>query len=164
MEINYEALRKAFEKNIIRKEGCWGWKGFIDEDGYGRMSCRRQNGTQILHRASYLINKGPIPKGYIVRHTCHNKICANPDHLELGTSKQNSRDMVKARRQAFGTKNGNAKLTEEDVRVIKRMIHRKKSYSLIAELFDVHADAISNIAREITWKHVNLEGEPNVQS
>jgi DNA invertase Pin-like site-specific DNA recombinase len=90
----------------------------------------------------------------IVRHTCNNRLCTNPEHLKLGTPKENSNDMIKSKRQAFGSKNGNSKLSEDEVKVIKSLLEKGKSYSLIAELFSVHKDAISNIKLGITWKHV----------
>jgi len=152
------SLKTALEKKVIKKEGCWEWKGFLDKDGYGRVSSSytKKLGAQTSHRASWLIHKGEIPKGKIVRHICDNRSCTNPDHLKLGTLKENSQDMVRKKRQAFGTKNGNAKLTEIEVIVIKQMLEKGKSQALIAELFDVNKNAISNIKRNITWKHVKI--------
>jgi len=151
-----ESIRTALEKKIIKKEGCWGWKGFLDKDGYGRVtsSYTKEFKVQTSHRASWFLNFGEIPKDKIVRHICNNRECTNPEHLKLGTLSENSQDMMRSKRQAMGTKNGNSKLTEEDVKFIKKMIAKGKPYPLIAELFDVHRDAISNISRGITWKHV----------
>lgn len=150
-----ESIRKAWEKKVIKKEGCWGWIGYLDDQGYGRVSSRyvKIYRVQTSHRASWFLHYGEIPKDKIVRHTCDNRSCTNPEHLVLGTLKENSSDMVKRKRQAFGSKNGNAKLDELDVIMIKKLISKGKSQSLIAELFDVHTDTIGSIKRGMTWSN-----------
>jgi hypothetical protein len=54
-----------------------------------------------LHRHVYETVKGPIPKGLVIRHLCHNRACCNPDHLRRGTHKQNNRDTVRDGRHPF---------------------------------------------------------------
>jgi hypothetical protein len=97
--------------------GCWNWTGRCDD--YGRICL---NGTQtVAHRVSYIIANGSIPDGLIVRHKClKNRKCVNPEHLELGTHQDNSTDMVNDDTQAKGVENGRAKLTEEQVKEIRR--------------------------------------------
>ena len=57
----------------------------------------------------YRLNKGKIPDGHIIRHTCDNPPCINPDHLISGTMKDNSMDMVKRGRSTKGTRLINGK-------------------------------------------------------
>ena len=50
-----------------------------------------------VHRISYLLHKGDIPPGMVVRHCCpggENRACVNPDHLILGSKGDNNRDTV----------------------------------------------------------------------
>ena len=70
-----------------------------------------------VHRLVYSQIHGKIPTGKFICHTCDNPACINPDHLFLGTPKDNTRDMVKKGRNAkqFGEKNGYHKLTAVDV-------------------------------------------------
>lgn len=67
-----------------------------------------------VSRVVYSLKRGNIPDGYLVCHTCDNRVCINPDHLFVGTEKDNAHDMVSKGRDAkiFGEKNGNSKLTQ----------------------------------------------------
>ena len=58
----------------------------------------------VTHRASYILHKGDIPVGKLVRHLCHVKLCVNPDHLALGTAKANARDEKDAGKLRVGEK------------------------------------------------------------
>jgi hypothetical protein len=59
-----------------------------------------------LHRHVYETVKGPIPKGMVIRHLCHNRACCNPDHLRRGTNKQNNQDTIKDGRHPFVDSSG----------------------------------------------------------
>jgi len=65
--------------------GCWLWRGQISNSGYGRMMVRQESGNRLesAHRASYAAFVAPIPDGAIVRQRCGNRLCVNPQHLEL---------------------------------------------------------------------------------
>lgn len=71
---------------------CWNWIRRLPHDGYPEWIVKRGNGTASwvrMHRYSYMCFNGPIPEGYLVRHLCHNKRCCNPNHLMIGTAKDN---------------------------------------------------------------------------
>ena len=65
--------------------GCWLWRGQISNSGYGRtmFSAAEGRGMESAHRASYLTFVGPIPDGTLVRQSCGNRLCINPEHLEV---------------------------------------------------------------------------------
>ncbi|MCC6192287.1 MAG: HNH endonuclease [Anaerolineales bacterium] len=68
-------------KYSVQPNGCWVWQRAIQSRGYG--SVWRQGRSHLAHRLSYQLSVGAIPAGYDVHHTCRNRRCVNPAHLEL---------------------------------------------------------------------------------
>lgn len=87
-------IHLRFWKYVRKTNDCWLWDGTTDERGYGRITLYKNESPVKAYRLSFEMRNGPIPKGLVVRHKCDNPNCVNPDHLELGTQKDNSRDMV----------------------------------------------------------------------
>lgn len=83
--------------------GCWLWElGQARFDGNGVVKHNRRQ--RIAHRVSYEIFHGPIPAGMFVCHKCDTPLCVNPDHLFLGTPKDNVDDMLRKGRAAHQKK------------------------------------------------------------
>lgn len=149
-----KTLLERFEDKVllIPESTCHWWIG-VQNGGYGQIKIG--NATKKAHRVSFELYKGTIPEGLQVCHKCDNPSCVNPDHLWLGTAKDNAMDMAKKGRQVgpFGEKQHLSKLTESDVIEIRKL---KLSYTYIeiGEMYGVYYSTIEKIVNGRTWKHV----------
>lgn len=135
----------------VTGSGCWEWCGSLHKTGYGELW---DHGLQLLaHRAAFAVWKGPVPSGIHVLHECDNRPCINPDHLFLGTNADNVRDKMVKGRQARGSSQGNATLTEDEVRKMRDLLPDRTNKSLALE-YGVDPSVISKIRHGRSWTHV----------
>lgn len=121
--------------------------------GYYLMALNYQR--KSIHRHVYEEMFGEIPDGLVVRHKCDNRGCINPEHMELGTSKDNSQDMVKHGRSLKGVKNPNAILTEDDVTEIRSLSNQGFKRKEICKMFGLkNVDTVTSIKYGHSWSHV----------
>lgn len=100
--------------------GCTQWTGAtFGPDGYGAFVLDGQ--TIGAHRAAWILARGAIGAGLVVRHKCDNRPCVNVEHLELGTHLDNARDCIRRERKATGHYSILAKLTDDQVAEIRNL-------------------------------------------
>lgn len=137
--------------------GCWEWQGGKLTGGYGEFKINFKNVTS--HRFSYEIHKGKIPKGMCVCHSCDNPPCVNPEHLWLGTSKENTSDRHNKGRTPKGERIFGSKLKTSDVLEIRKYYAENKHKAkwggvVMAKKYGVLPTTIDWIAKGKTWKHL----------
>ena len=132
------------------KTGCRLWSGAINDTGYGQIKIN--NVTKYAHRLSWELINGPIPPGLYICHKCDVRRCINPNHLFLGTPKDNMQDAVKKGRVARGERSGPAKLTEKQVLAIRK---DKRVGRVVGADYGVGRNCIEQIRHGRTWSHLN---------
>ena len=144
-----------FKEKISKKNstGCIHWLGG-GSGGYGSISINNKN--QQAHRLSYELFVKKIPKGKCVLHKCDNRKCVNPDHLFLGTIKDNNIDRSKKGRNTDqkGSKHPLSKLKEKDVIKIRKLYSQGNSQEELSILFNVSPSCIGAIIVRRNWKHI----------
>jgi len=140
--------KKDFTDKLAPNGDCLEWTGALVH-GYG--TTKAWGKQWLTHRLAMHL-EGVDVTGYHVLHSCDNPKCCNPDHLRTGTNQDNADDMTSRGRQARGTTNGSAKLTEKQVLEIRAI--RGMSQRAIGKLYGVGQDTISLIINRKKWKHI----------
>lgn len=90
-----KSVEDKFWGRVVKADGCWSWTGAKDKNGYGTFSPSATTGPLRAHRFSWEIHRGGIPTGLCVCHHCDNPECTNPEHLFVGTNKDNMEDKTR---------------------------------------------------------------------
>lgn len=125
------AHRTRFEQYFSRPgTGCWLWHG-ATWDGYGVLFWQAHKRNYRAHRLAWRLYRGEIPDGLFVLHRCDVRTCVNPDHLFLGTARENNQDARNKGRYAFRG------LSDSEVRTVKLRLAAGEQVSRIAREFGV---------------------------
>jgi hypothetical protein len=157
-KLNY---KEKFWTYVDKKSNnkCWEWKKSLTKTGYGKYWYN--NKCHLSHRLAYIFAFGNIPQNKFVCHKCDNPKCCNPNHLFLGTPKQNTDDMIRKQRQQnysnvlYGENHPRAKLNNNDIKEI-RFLHKNKLMKVkeIAKKFNISIPTLECIIYNKTWKHI----------
>jgi len=146
---------KFYSNGILNENGCLEWKRYINKHGYGYIFVKGKSWS--IHRYSYFLTYGKIPKEKWILHKCDNRKCINPNHLYLGDNAQNVKDRVSKNRSAIAEKNKASKLTIEQVKNIKILLRDGVPGLRLAKQYKMSQATIAEIKRNEIWKHVILD-------
>lgn len=155
-------VRKLFDHVVVGEpHECWLWQGRRDKQGYGVVSLWGQDKqmgrsvgiTSSAHRAMFMVYNRipPFLLPHLIRHTCDNPPCVNPNHLVGGDEKDNRRDALERGRALTGEAHFWAKLSEKQIQEIRGS---SQSSALLAEQYQVNPTTIRRIRSGRTWRGV----------
>lgn len=142
-----------FSQWVRKTDTCWEWMGRRSKSGYGYFTIRTMTKritkslTWRAHRYSYVLYVGQIPVGLLVCHRCDNPKCVRPDHLFLGTHKDNAQDRDRKGRKHYpiGEDNPMATISNETARIIKTMLKDGRRNMDIVKQLSVPKYIVENI-------------------
>lgn len=153
---NFELLKRMVSGPMPENDACLVWPRGLDRHGYGKLRPGVNRTPHVLaHRFSYHLAHGALETTLLVCHKCDNPPCIRPDHLFLGTPKDNMQDCARKGRRARHGITMNCKLDAEAVRMIRKLYDAGYSIKWIASLFEVKRGAIDRIGSRRTWVGVS---------
>lgn len=134
-------------------KACWPWLGATDKGGYGQFSVGRDGDRSLhdtSHRVALRLTLGRAIDGWGL-HSCDNPPCCNPAHLREGSRAENNDDALARHRFAIGERHGSARLTDDDVRIIRAHAANGESLTALATSHGVALPTVSDIVHRRTW-------------
>ncbi len=150
------ALKHIFDNISVNiATGCWEWLGSKTKDGYGQLSRDKivqSFGVKGVHRLTKMLIDDWVPESRHeqTRHICSNRACCNPDHLQTGSALDNAADRRRDGTILTGEASPNAKLSDADVRAIRKAAANGEKMKDLANQYNVCQQHISSI---IAGKH-----------
>lgn len=151
--------KEHFLRRVVKTETCWLHQAPLR----GLYPSVTHNKWPVYaHRLSWQLFNGPIPNGLCVLHTCDVPRCVNPDHLFLGTIRDNNRDRFKKGRCAKGNTSGRSRFTPLEVIQIRERYRAGETITSIWKnsFPTVTWGAVKFVAVGLSWKHLKEGLEP----
>lgn len=132
---------------------CWVWTGYTD-NGYGKFHFRRTR--WLAHRVRWILKHGDLAADELLLHKCDNRACIRVSHLYIGNTLQNAIDRESRGRgnQPQGEKHPKAKLTDDDVREIRRLALTMRGIDIHKLYPQVTLDIVYKVIRKAIWAHL----------
>lgn len=151
-------LEERFRQSGYREtaNGCHEWVRAKHAKGYGSFWTGAARGCVGVHIIAWeLANGRRVPKGLEVRHSCDNRACINPAHLQVGTHQDNIDDCTRRRRHRYGKSNPRARLTEaEVVKIRNEFALGTTSVAALARRYGISPTGMMDVVKRKTWRHV----------
>jgi hypothetical protein len=126
---------------------CWPWLKTVDNGGYGHISIKTRIGHMdaLAHRVAYMLSKGEIPSRQVVMHSCDNPVCCNPNHLAVGSYRDNALDCTNKGRRKITIARTPRKYSDDDVRTMRELANSGVSRADIMRRYEIYYVYLSNI-------------------
>ena len=152
-----EYIANRFWSKVDKSGDCWTWNGSKQGPGYGLFKLK--NRLHKAHRVALMLSGIEVPDHLCVLHSCDNPPCCNPAHLRLGTKGENNTERHAKGRTVLpvrcrGENSLNAKLTENQVREMRRMKAGGMSYAEVARSTNVGPRHVWDIINRRCWAHI----------
>lgn len=155
MQLTSASIKNFWDKvDKTDPNGCWLWVGGVRSKKYPYGSVKLNKKSYLAHRVSWELSNGPIPKDLCLLHNCDISLCVNPDHLRLGTHKENTIDMVSRNRQAKGELSGNSKLNKQQIIEIRKLRKTDMKIKDIAKQFNICTRTVWYVTLGGGWNSV----------
>jgi len=151
---------ERFWSKVKKVDGddCWEWQANCHTTKLPYGQCKINGVGKPAHRHSFEIHFGKIPDGLWVCHKCDNPKCVRPDHLFLGTAKENSKDRDAKGRGICGEKSPNAKLNLVKVAEIRSMMPLPYGWQTkLARIYNVSPSLIRAVVTQLAWKNTPMD-------
>jgi hypothetical protein len=138
-----KSLSEAYELRVVRTDGCWGWIGYTNF-GYPMISSTKIHRWSLEQKLGRKLNSDEQ-----CRHLCGNRLCTNPEHLDIGSQSDNELDKQRHFNGKFGS-SSKYKLTAEDAEQIRKLrgtLFQRE----IAEMFNITQMMVSRIQTGKAW-------------
>jgi len=154
---------------IDQESQCWLWTGGFGSSGYAKFGMDRA--SQRAHRVAWVVFKNEaVPRRLSACHKCDERRCVNPDHVFLGTCRDNMQDCIAKKRFVYinhqrGEKHPRAKLTDADV-VYLRSHHVPGAHvgpfsrHELARKFGVSNTVITRAVQGKSWDYLPIGDRP----
>lgn len=137
---------------VQKSDGCWLWTGVVNNMGYGIATLNGK--ATSAHRVVYALLEAPVPKGMDLCHKCDNSLCVRPDHMFVGTRKDNMRDAARKGRTVRGSRSPSAVLNESMVREARARAADGEPIKQIAADLSAPYKVLWAAVRGKSWRHV----------
>jgi len=149
-------IEESFWARVEKTDSCWWWRGYVNNNGYGRLYVALKKKSMSAHKLSYVLAHGDVPEGMVIMHSCDNRKCVNPEHLRVGTASDNQRDAMHKNRAYFSRIKGDyhprSDLSEISV---ARALLVKDALPVqdIANALGTSKSNIYKIVQKVSWPH-----------